>query len=298
MEHVEAIIIGGGPAGLSAALVLGRCRRRVVVLDSGRYRNADASVVRGFLTREGMPPGELRDLARAELARYPSVELVTDTVVRAERRASQFAVTTAGGRVFVGDTLLLATGITDTLPPVRGARELHGDRVLPCAYCDGWELRDQPLAAYTYGDERGAKFANALAQWTQDVVWFADATPVIDERLAAKLLTRGVRVETRRAVGLASDGDGIRIELDRGPGLWRRAMFYHLGCVPTVELASALGAALDDRRGVEVERHQQTSVPGLFAAGDVVADAMQAIVAAGQGSSAAIGMNEYLTELP
>ena len=298
MERLETIIIGGGPAGLSAALVLGRCRRRVVVLDSGQYRNGRASAVRGFLTREGTPPAELRELARAELTRYPSIEISTDTVVRAERRASQFAATTAGGRVLLADTLLVATGIGDTLPPVRGARELHGGRLLPCPYCDAWELRDQPLAAYSFADERGAKFANALAQWTQDVVWCADATPEIDERLAAKLLTRGVQVETRRVMNLASEGDGIRIEFDRGPGLWRRAMFYHLGCVPASELANALGAALDDRGGIEVERHQQTSVPGLFAAGDVVADAMQAIVAAGQGSSAAIGINEYLTELP
>jgi thioredoxin reductase len=298
VERIETIIIGGGPAGLSAALVLGRCRRRVVVLDHGDYRNARASVVRGFLTREGTPPDELRELARAELSRYPSVEIRTDRVVRVERRAAQFAATTAGGDIVVADTLLIATGIKDTLPPVQGARELHGHRLLPCPYCDGWELRDQPLAAYSYADERGAKFANALAQWTQDVVWCADTTPAIDERLAAKLLTRGVRVEARRVVSVARDGDGIRIALDGGPALWRRAMFYHLGCAPASELAGALGARLDDRRGVEVERHQQASVPGLFAAGDVVADAMQAIVAAGQGSSAAIGINEYLTELP
>jgi thioredoxin reductase len=298
MERVETIIIGGGPAGLSAALVLGRCRRRAVVLDSGQYRNARASAVRGFLTREGIPPAALRELARAELTRYPSIEIVTDTVVGAERRGSQFVGTTAGGRALLADTLLLATGITDTLPPVRGAGELHGDRLLPCAYCDGWELRDQPLAAYSYPDERGAKFANALAQWTQDVVWCADSALAIDERLAAKLLSRGVQAETRRAVHLASDGDGIRIQFDRGPDLWRRAMFYHLGCVPASGLAAAFGAALDDKRGIEVESHQQTSIPGLFAAGDVVADGMQAIVAAGQGSSAAIGINEYLTGLP
>jgi thioredoxin reductase len=109
--------------------------------------------------------------------------------VRAERCEAGFAVTTASGRELVAGALLLATGITDTLPVVPGARELHGDRLVPCAYCDGWELRDQPLAAYAHGDERGARFANALAQWTQDVVWFGDVPPVLDEKLAARLIS-------------------------------------------------------------------------------------------------------------
>jgi thioredoxin reductase len=298
MERVETVIIGGGPAGSSAALVLGRCRRRVVLFDSGQYRNAHASQVRGFLTRDGTPPGELRELARAELVRYPSVEIASDTVLRVEHREARFAVTTASGRELIADTLLIATGITDTLPDVPGARELQGDRLIPCAYCDGWELRDQPLAVYTYSDERGARFANAIAQWSQDVLWLADAPPELDEKLAAKLLTRGVIAESRRVVALVADGDGVRIEFDRGPAVWRRAVFYHLGCAPGSDLAASLGARLDERRGVEVGRHQQTWVSGLFAAGDVVVDALQAIVAAGQGSSAAIGINEYLTDLP
>jgi thioredoxin reductase len=298
VERVEAIIIGGGPAGLSAALMLGRCGRRVVLIDSGRYRNADASAVRGFLTREDTAPGQLRALARGELARYQSVELIDDVVIRAERQDQQLAIETAKQRSLLGDSLLLATGVVDVFPEVRGARDLHGDRLLSCMYCDGWEHRDQPLAAYGHSDERGARFANALAQWSADVVLCADAPPVVEESLAAKLLARGVQIEARRVVGLVADGSGVRLEFDRGPALWRHAVFYHLGYQQASPLARELGIRLDETGRIVVDHRQQTSIPGVFAAGDAAQAAMQVIVAAGEGAAAGLSINEYLTDLP
>jgi thioredoxin reductase len=298
MEVIETIIVGGGPAGLSAALLLGRCRRRVVIVDSGRYRNAPSSHVRGFLTRDGVPPGELRGIARAELAHYPSVELTNDTVVGVKHDGELFAVEMAQGGGLRAKTLLLATGVIDTLPRISGAQALHGDRVFPCMYCDGWEQRDQPLAAYSYPDLRGVRFANALAQFSRDIVLCADAPVIIDDRLTAKLQARGVRIEQRRPVALTRDGIGVRVEFDRGEALWRRAVFYHLGCTAASALAMQLDLAIDPNGRIVVDGHQQASIPGVFAAGDTAGEAMQAVVAAGEGSAAGIGINEYLTDLP
>jgi thioredoxin reductase len=298
MRQTEVVIIGGGPAGLSAALVLGRCRRDVLVYDSGRYRNAPASRLKGFLTRDGIPPKELLALGRAELARYPSVALVSETIAEVRLAEDGFVAVTASGERVGCRALLLAAGFADALPPIEGARALHGRLVLPCPYCDAWELRDTPLGAFSHADDTGARFALGLAQWSRDVLYCAEAPPAppaIDPSILAKLRERGVRIERRRPCRVEPDGDGVRLEFDEGAPVWRRALFYHLGGRPASELATRLGARLDERGGIEVDRKQASSVPGLYAAGDATRDVLQAIVAAGEGAAAAVSINEYLS---
>lgn len=153
-SRFDVAIIGGGPAGLSAALVLGRSRRSVVVIDDGHPRNARSHAVHGFLTRDGAPPEELRRLARAELEPY-AVKLVDETVEDARHEGARFHVVTKSGASFVTRKLLLATGIKDCVPKIKGIDALYGSSVVQCAYCDGWEFRDQPLAAYGGGHTCG-----------------------------------------------------------------------------------------------------------------------------------------------
>src|SRR5689334_19725548 len=160
-EQVDVAIIGGGPAGLSAALVLGRARRRVVVVDAGTPRNAPASHMQGFLSRDGTPPADLLRDARAEVRRY-GVELVDDRVVDA---TAGFALRLAGGRTLEARQVLLATGAVDDLPDLEGARERWGRDLLHCPYCHGWEVRDQAI-----GVLGSVEHAHLLRQWTDDVV--------------------------------------------------------------------------------------------------------------------------------
>ncbi len=291
------VIVGGGPAGLSAALVLGRCRRDVLLYDGGRYRNAGSVGVHGFLTRDGTPPAELRELAHGELRRYPSVEVVAATIAEARQDDGGFVAITSTGSRIACRALLLATGFADTVPPIEGAGALHGRLVLPCPYCDAWELRDTPLAAFSHPDEGGARFALALTQWSRDIVFCAAEPPAISAGLTARLRERGVQIEPRRPVRVEPAGDGVRLLFDRGEPVWRRALFYHLGGRPASDLARRLGARLDERDGIDVDRKQVTSIPGLFAAGDATRDVLQAIVAAGEGSAAGVSINEYLCEL-
>jgi thioredoxin reductase len=294
MKHVEVVIIGGGPAGLSAALVLARCRRDVIVYDGGRYRNDGAGAVHGFLTRDGMAPDELRAAARADLGRYPSVELAADTVADVQQTDDGFLAITASGASVACRALLLATGFADNRPPLAGADALHGRLVMPCPYCDGWEHRDAPLAAFAHSDDSGGRFALVLSQWSRDVVLCAEEPPRLSAPVAARLAERGVRVEARRPVSVEPDGDGVQIYFAEGAPLWRRALFYHLGGCSAVELARRLGARLDERGGVAVDRNQATSVPGLYAAGDSTRDTLLAIVAAAEGCAAAVSINERL----
>lgn len=293
-RRVDVVIVGGGPAGLSAALVLGRCRRDTVLFDDGNYRNAPARHMRGFLTRDRTSPRELRQLAHADVERYPSVTIIPETIADARQLDDGFSVITKAGTEYETSALLVATGFRDTQPTVAGARELHGDLIVPCPYCDAWEVRDQPLAAFSYPDERGARFAMLLAQWSGDVVFCAEKRPRLGDDVRRELANRGVRVEHRELRSVEREGEGLRLVFAEGESLWRRAIFYHLGGEPGSLLASRLGAACADNGGIETTRKGETNVPGLFVAGDASRDVLQAIVAAGEGAAAAVTINEYL----
>jgi thioredoxin reductase len=293
-RSVEVVVVGGGPAGLSAALLLGRCRREVVVFDDGNYRNASAPVMRGFLTRDQISPRELRQIAHAELSRYPSVSVIPKTVAGARRIGEKFALLMNDGEELHCAALLLATGFRDTLPAIAGARELHGELVVPCPYCDAWEVRDQPIAAFSYPNDTGAAYASMLAQWTDDLIFCAERRPVLSDEMRRSLASRHVRVEHRELRSVERDGDGVRLIFAEGETVWRKKLFYHLGGGPASRLFEHLGAAVDDKGGVETDRKGQSSVRGLFVAGDATRDVLQAIVAAGEGCAAAVTINEYL----
>ncbi len=296
--RVDVAIVGGGPAGLSAALMLGRCRRTVVVFDDGNYRNRDARVVHGFLTRDHaeIPPEELRALGRADLCRYPTVSMVYATVVDARQEDGQFVLVAESGDELACQALLLATGFRDRRPDIAGVTDLHGAFVAPCPYCDAWDVRDQPLAALSHCDERGAAFARVLGRWSGDIVLFGERPSQLSDVERAALAARGVLVEQRIVKLVTRDGDGIRLVLSDGTSIWRRMLFYHLGGEPMSTLASRLGAQRTEHGSFVVDRHEKASIPGLFIAGDATRDALQAIVAAGEGSTAAIAINEYLCE--
>jgi len=165
----DCIVVGGGPAGLSGALMLGRCRRSVLVFDVGKPRNAAAAGLHNYLTRDGINPGEFIRLAQEEVRRYPTVEFRRTQVVAVERTRSGFTVVGADGSRHDSRKLLLATGVVDELPEIEGLQELYGTSVHHCPYCDGWEWRDQPLAVYGRGEE-GPALALALTVWSPDLV--------------------------------------------------------------------------------------------------------------------------------
>ncbi len=170
----DAIIVGGGPAGLTAALILGRCRRRVLLCDAGHPRNERAVAMHAFPTRDGFPPQEFLQIARKEIERYPSVHLWLDhSVATARRHERHFAVTLADGRTLLSRKLLLATGVTDELPKLEGIEEFYGRSVHHCPYCDGWETQDQPIAIYGRR-QRAFEMARAMTVWSDDLVLCSD----------------------------------------------------------------------------------------------------------------------------
>ena len=288
----DVVIVGGGAAGLSAALVLGRARRRVAVVDAGSPRNAPAAHMQGFLSRDGMPPSELLAAGRAEVAGY-GVEIVEGTVSSV---VPGFAVHLEGGEVLTARRILMATGVGDELPDIAGVRERWGRDLLHCPYCHGWEVRDQPLGVL--GSHPGSVLhALLVRQWSDDVVFFAH-THGLTTTEQTQLEARGIGIEQGEVARLVIEADRLTgVELADGRVVARSAVFVRPGNVPHPDgLLPGLGCELDAAGFAVVDGTGRTSVAGVWAAGNVVDPRAQVITSAGAGSAAAIAINADLVQ--
>ena len=289
----DVVIVGAGPAGLSAALMLGRCRRRVVVIDDGAPRNAAAAATHGFLTRDGTAPSEVLRLGRAELAKYTTVSLHSGTVTGAEGARGAFVVRCGDGREFKGRRLLIATGVVDRPPPIKGLDALYGRSVHHCPFCDAFEYAGQPLAEYGRG-RAGVDAALVLRGWSDDIVLLTDG-----ERLSAQLRERcrrhGIAVRedpVSRLVGRV--GRLMRVEFAVGPPLKRTALFFATGQAQRSDLAERLGCEINADGAVVTKEYETTNVPGVYVAGDASHRQQKLSVAAAEGSLAAMKIHESL----
>jgi thioredoxin reductase len=290
----DVVIVGGAVAGLSAGLLLGRCRRDVVICDAGRPRNRFSHAMHGFLSREGISPKEFLEISRNQIARFPNVQFREGTVTRIEREGDGFAVETGDGVRLKCRFVLLATGITDELPDLRGAEELYGRSLHHCPYCDGWEHRDEPLAVYGKG-EAGIELASEMLVWSRDLIYFSDgvalAAPARD-----RLRGLGVEIiETKIDALVGNNGSLEAIVLSDGKRVERKAMFFIGPQHQNSELARKLGCDLEEGF-VTCGEESETCVPGLYVAGNTSTGLQLAIVAAAEGARAAHAINTKLTE--
>ena len=294
-EGVDVIIVGAGPAGLSAALMLGRCRRSVLVFDTGQPRNAASQAMHGFLTRDGVPPLEFLRMAREELRQYETVSVRDGKVVSAECRPDTcFLVCLESGEQLAARKLLLATGVTDNLPSLDGFRELYGRSVFHCPYCDGWEVRDQPTAIYGNG-ERGLGLALELTVWSRDLVLCTDGPCEIDDDGRARLARHRIPIREERVARLEGrDGVLSAIVFAGGEVLPRRAMFFTTGQSQRSDLLVRLGCEFNEKGTVRTGKYETTHIPGLFVAGDASRAVQWVVVAAAEGAEAAFAINTDL----
>ncbi|MFB4306493.1 NAD(P)/FAD-dependent oxidoreductase [Actinomadura sp. GTD37] len=290
----DVLIIGGGPAGLSAALVLSRARRSVTVVDAGEPRNATAEHMQGFFTRDGMPPAHLLEIGRTEVRGYGG-EILSGKVERtAGDAAGGFALTLADGSTLRGRRLLVTTGVTDVLPDVPGLRDRWGREVQMCPYCHGWEVRDQRIVVLA-SSPNSVHQASLLRQWSPDVTFLAAEAPAGDD--AARLDARGVRVVVGEARRLAVENDRVTgFELADGSVLPCDAVFVAPTWVAKDGPLTDLGCEIGDDGFATVDATGRTSVPGVWAAGNVTFPAGQVIIAASAGSMAAAMLNADLIE--
>lgn len=293
-QTYDCIVVGAGPAGLSAALMLGRCRRAVLVCDIGNPRNARSAGVHNYLTRDGIAPSEFLDLARKDVEQYPSVEFRQVEVLDATRSADGFRVVCADGRQLSARKLLLATGVVDELPEIEGLTSLYGTSVHHCPYCDGWEWRDQPLAIYGRGQE-GLALTLGLTVWSDDLVLCTDGPSKLSEEELEQLSREGIEVREERVVRLeGGDGQLERLIFENGKSLMRRALFICSGQHQRSALARKLGARFTDKGAVDTGTCEATDVPGLYVAGDSSKEAQFVIVATAEGAEAGLAINKAL----
>ncbi|WP_027084664.1 NAD(P)/FAD-dependent oxidoreductase [Cohnella panacarvi] len=295
-KPIDVAIIGGGPAGLNAALVLGRARRTVVVIDDGRPRNKVTREVHNFLTRDGIPPSEFRRIAREQMERYPHVGFVQDTAVNVTGADGDFRVTTEQGTFVRSKKLLFALGMKDVPLPIEGLAEVYGISAFVCPYCDGWEHRDKPVALIANG-EGAMHAAKTIAGWTSTYVICANGPAGLNEAQRRELMRRRIHVFESRIARIESiEGQVQRLVLADGTVVACKAILFSPMLVAGSRLPQALGCQVLESGAVLIDDIGRTNVPGVYSAGDVATKLYQAVTAASMGSIAAIGINSDLLD--
>lgn len=264
----DAVVIGGGPAGLQAALTLGRMHRTVLVLDSGEYRNAPADHLHNFVTHDGTPPAEFRAAARADLAAYSTVTLceTTATWVKASDD-NDFRVELADGSAVGSRRLVLATGVRDTLPDKPGLDQLFGTVAAHCPYCHGHEYAGRHIAVLGSALHT-AQVALLVSRIASRLTILADGAEP-DEETAALLARSGLPVEPREVRGFEPDGDGAVVRFADGGSVEIGGLFVATSWEQSAPFAADLGLALLPSGCIEVDAMGRTSLPGVYAAGDL-----------------------------
>jgi thioredoxin reductase len=295
MSNYDVVVVGGGAAGLSAALVLSRARRKVLVLDGGRPRNAPAAHMQGFLSRDGMPPDELLAQGREEVRSYGGRVDSADVEGLTACPQGGFRVLFGGGQHVTSRMVLAATGLRDELPDIPGLRERWARDVLHCPYCHGHEVRDRALGVIGATPD-AVRYAQIVRQWSADVLFFAPVG-MLSGSQRTELTARAIGIIEGTVREVRTADDRLRgVEMDDGRVIAREALFVPPRFVPNNDLLVSLGVDLDEDGWVRTQAGGATGVPGLWVAGNLANPRAQVITAAGEGSAAAIAMNAELVD--
>ncbi|PMC33779.1 NAD(P)/FAD-dependent oxidoreductase [Bacillus sp. UMB0899] len=294
---LDCTVIGGGPAGLNAALVLGRAKRKVVLFDNNQARNKVTQESHGFITRDGVSPSEFRELAHQDISKYPSVRIERVKISEIQQESSNiFTLTTEEGKTYSSRKIMLATGLKEDLPSVKGIKEYYGKSLFSCPYCDGWELREQPLVLIGENSNT-AHLAKTIYQWSKDLVVCTNGKNILgyDDELLLK--RKGIIIKKERIETLTgSNGKLEKLVFEDGTTINRVGGFVTTGLQQPNNLAFSLGCELDKNDGIIVDAFGRTTIEGVYAAGDTTfSGPSQLIIASGQGVRAAAGINQDLT---
>lgn len=293
-QILDVAIIGGGPAGLNAALVLGRARKNIAVIDEGRPRNAVTRASHGFLTRDGITPSEFRSLAKDEISVYPSVSLIEDSVISIEGSDGQFQIVTKQGRTFTSKKILFAVGMKDQPLAIPGLTEVYGKSAFVCPYCDGWELRDKPLVIINKGAEL-MHFAPLISGWTNHFTICTNGPDQLTDDQRKELQQHQVPL-FNSVIKHIDSNDGIvqQVVLEDGTTIPCRGIFFKPELMTGSNLPQVLGCDITETGMIVTDDFGKTTIPGVYSAGDAASKLYQTIAAASMGAFTAAAINNEL----
>ncbi|SHN46041.1 NAD(P)/FAD-dependent oxidoreductase [Chitinophaga sp. CF418] len=290
IQQFDVAIIGGASAGLAAALILGRSIRKTVVFDTGEPRNKPAAHAHNVFTRDGVSPLEILEIGREQLKVYPSVAIAQERVITAAKEAGGFRLETASGGIFIVRKVILATGVKDILPEIAGIQALWGSKVIHCPYCHGWEARNTSVGLIG-NDDMAYHLIAMIYNLNKDLTIFTNGKCTFSAEQQAKLQQLGIGLIETPVTAVEDEADGIRIVLADGMVHHKHATYVRAARIEYhTELAVQLGCELDEAGSIKVDEFQQTTVPGIFAAGDVAHPMYHQVMAAATGGLRAGGM--------
>jgi thioredoxin reductase len=294
MEIYDCIIVGGGPAGLNAAIVLGRCRRKVLIFDTEQYRNRYSHGIHNYLTRDDILPHDFLQLCQRELEKY-SIQKIRKKVINAKKNDDGiFVVKDENGTVYYSKKLLIATGLIDTLPDIEGFKDFYGKSVFHCPYCDGWEVRDKKIGVYAKNKE-GWELALALKGWSDNVTMYTDGKNKVKPFQKEYLDANEIAVITTSIAKLSgTNGQLQKIIFKNGEERDCDALFFVNGYSQQCNIAEAFGCEVSKKGVIVTNRVQQTNIKGLYVAGDASKDMQFVVVAGAEGAKAGVTINKEL----
>lgn len=294
---LDCAIVGGGPAGLNAALVLGRARRKVILFDNNSPRNAVTQESHGFITRDGISPSEFRRIAHQDIAKYPSVEIRNAKIVGVKKEGFSFELVTEEGEPIQAKKIILATGIKEIHPSVENLMEYYGKSLFSCPYCDGWELKDRSLIVISE-NPHAFHMAKIVYNWSKDLVVCTNGNKILTTEQKDLLQKKGIRVYEQKIKSLVGE-DGLlsSVIFEDNEELNRNGGFVTPRWVQASLLGSSLDCKMNENGGIITDEFGRTNIEGVFAAGDTsVIAPSQVVIAAAEGTRAAIGVNSDLTQ--
>jgi len=293
----DCVIVGGGPAGLSAALVLGRSRRSVILIDDNRPRNAVTHASHGYLTRDGIQPGEFRRIAHEEVFKYPSVEHRQAEVTNIFNQVDGFEIVMKTGERIRAKKLIMATGLKEVFPVIDGLHDFYGKSLFNCPYCDAWEWRDRPIVLLTE-EPVALHMAILLYNWSQDLIVCTNGKPLLSENERMKLETKNIQViETPVVAFEGQNGLLEQIVLSDGRRINRSVGFVIPKWQPKIDFSKQLGYAVTEFGGIVTDAMGRSTISGLYAAGDAAyVRPSQLIYAASDGYKTGVTVNMDLSE--